>query len=143
MTIDNTATTTRSARRTINPWSWQDAFGYAQGIEVAGGHRTLYVAGQGSIDAAGNPVHIGDMAGQVAQAMSNLECVLDGAGLTLADVVRYDVHTTDLDAYYPASHHVTERFLAYEHLPAGGILAEVSRLALPPMLVEISAIAVR
>lgn len=141
MTTPHTETRHHSLQ-TVNPWSWQDVFGYAQGILVSGAARTLYVAGQGSIDADGNPVHGGDMAGQVAQAMSNLEQVLEHAGMSLADVVRYDVHTTDIDSFLPASHLVVERFAAHDHLPAGGILAQVSRLAMPPMMVEISAIAV-
>ena len=63
--------------------------------------------------------------------------------MTLADVVTYNVHTTDIDAYRPASGELVGRFAAVGHVPVGGILAEVSRLAYPPMLVEITVTAVR
>jgi 2-iminobutanoate/2-iminopropanoate deaminase len=38
-------------QRRINPWTWQDAFGYSQGIEVHAGERVLYCAGQFSVEA--------------------------------------------------------------------------------------------
>lgn len=82
------------------------------------------------------------MAGQVVQVMANLETVLATAGMGLGDVVSYSVYTTDIDAYLPASRHVVERFAEHGVVPVGTILAEVRRLALPPMLVEISAVAV-
>ena len=37
-----------------------------------------------------------------AQAMDNVETVLAAAGMTLADVVRYDIHATDLQDYFRA-----------------------------------------
>jgi len=88
-------------RTTINPWTWNEAFGYSQATVVEGSHQVMYIAGQTAIDADGNVVHAGDMAGQVGQALDNLETVLGAGGLTLADVVRLDVYTTDLDAYFP------------------------------------------
>jgi len=130
------------ARRTgVNPWTWQEGMGYSQGVHVVGGQQTLFVAGQTSIDADGEIVHIGDMAGQVGQALDNVAAVLAQAGFTFADVVRYDVHTTDADAYLAASSAVAERFGGW--LPAGGILCQVARLAMPPLLVEITVTAAR
>ena len=78
-------------RTTLAPWTWQEAFGFAQGAEVRNTRTVVYVAGQGSVDADGNPVHDGDMEKQVVQALDNVEAVLGEAGLTLADVVKYDV----------------------------------------------------
>lgn len=130
-------------RNAVNPWTWQEPFGYSQGVLVQGQHETLYVAGQCSIDADGNVVHAGDMTGQVARAVDNLETVLGAAGLTLANVVRYDVYTTDLDGYLASSHVLSERFAAWDNLPAGGILTEVGRLAMPPLMVELVATATR
>ena len=34
-------------RQTINPWTWQDDYGYSQGVLVVQPQRTLYAAGQG------------------------------------------------------------------------------------------------
>ncbi len=125
----------------VNPWTWQDQHGFSQGVLVEGATRTLYAAGQGAVDAEGLPVHVGDMVGQVRQCLDNVEAVLAAAGMTLHDVVRYDVYTTDVDAYFPASGQLAERFGSTP--PAGGILCQVDRLAFPPMLVEIRVTAVR
>ena len=131
-------------KQTINPWSWQDGFGYSQGVLVTHPQATLYAAGQGSVDADGNPVNAGDMAGQAAQTMDNIETVLAEAGMTLADVVRFDVHTTDLQPYFEQGHEqVAKRFAQVGPFPAGGIATQVSALALPPMLVEITVTACR
>ncbi len=129
-------------RNTINPWTWQEPLGYAQGVAVTGESRTLFLAGQCSIDPTGSIVHIGDMTGQVGQALDNMEAVLAEAELSLADVVRLDVYTTDIDAYFGSSHVVNERFASAGNVPAGGILAQVPRLAMPPLLVELVATAV-
>jgi enamine deaminase RidA (YjgF/YER057c/UK114 family) len=69
--------------RVINPWTWQDQFGYVQAHEVTDGGRVLYLAGQTSVDADGNPVHDGDMGGQLTQVLDNIETVLTEAGLQL------------------------------------------------------------
>ena len=41
-------------RRIINPWTWQDEFGYVQANEVSGVQRTLYCSGQAANDAQGD-----------------------------------------------------------------------------------------
>jgi len=64
--------------RAINPWTWQDAYGFSQGVEAKGGGRWLLCAGQTSVDENGSPLHAGDMAAQLRQAFDNLEAVLTG-----------------------------------------------------------------
>ena len=130
-------------KQTINPWTWQDQLGYSQGVLVEQPRQTLYAAGQGSMDADGNLVHDGDVAGQAAQAMDNVETVLAAAGMTLADVVRYDIHATDLQDYFMNGGHeqVARRFAQSGNIPAGGIATQVPALAVPGMAVEITVIA--
>src|SRR6187431_2330130 len=89
-------------RRIVNPWTWQDRFGFVQAQEVTGAERILYCAGQTSVDAEGNPVHDTDMPAQVDQALNNLEEVLGRAGFQLSDVVRLNYYTTDVDAFIAA-----------------------------------------
>jgi 2-iminobutanoate/2-iminopropanoate deaminase len=128
----------------VNPWDWQDALGYSQAVVVENTRRTLYAAGQCSIDAAGVPQHPGDMAGQVQLAMDNVETVLAAGGMSLADVVRLDVYTTDIAQYFEKGHAlVAGRCHAHGRVPAGGILAQVGALAMPPLLVEIVVTAAR
>ena len=84
-------------RRTINPWTWQEQFGFNHGHEVTGAERTLYLAGQVSLDDEGKLVHDGDMVGQINKSIDNIEAVLEAASMTLANVVRLNVYTTDVD----------------------------------------------
>jgi enamine deaminase RidA (YjgF/YER057c/UK114 family) len=99
-------------RTAVNPWAWSLAFGFNQGELVAGAERVLFCAGQTSVDENGAPQHAGDMAGQAALAIDNLEAVLRAAGMSLAGVA-----------------------------PAGALLG-VARLAFPELLLEIEATAV-
>jgi enamine deaminase RidA (YjgF/YER057c/UK114 family) len=43
-------------RRIVNPWTWQDEFGYVQANETSGVERVLVCAGQTSVDADGAPL---------------------------------------------------------------------------------------
>ena len=128
-------------RRAINPWSWQDQFGFSQAIEVTNHSRTLYCAGLTSVDANGAPVHAGDMSAQLAKAMENLQTVLEQAGFTLGNVVRLNVHTTDVDKTFESYGEIVGRLSAAGCQPAM-MLVGVARLAFPELLVEIEATAV-
>jgi len=128
-------------QRAINPWSWQGQFGFSQAIEVTDSSRTLYCAGQTSVDSSGAPVHAGNMTGQLAQAMENLQAVLDQAGFELGDIVRLNVYTTDVDETFKGYGEVVGRLSAAGCQPAMAVLG-VQRLALPELMVEIEATAV-
>jgi enamine deaminase RidA (YjgF/YER057c/UK114 family) len=129
-------------RRIVNPWTWQDDYGYVQGHEVTGAERVLYCAGQTSVDENGEPLHEGDMAAQIGQALDNLEAVLREAGFTLADVVRLNYYATDVDAFIEAGAVHGGRLAEAGCRPAGTLLG-VARLAFPALLVEIEATAAR
>jgi enamine deaminase RidA (YjgF/YER057c/UK114 family) len=127
--------------RVINPWTWQDNFGYVQAHEVSGADRVLYCAGQASVDGDGNPVHEGDMRAQLTQALDNLETVLREAGYGLANLVRLNYYTTDIEAFFEANEAVATR-LGQAGANVSSTLTGVTRLAFPPLLVEIEATAV-
>jgi enamine deaminase RidA (YjgF/YER057c/UK114 family) len=128
-------------RRIVNPWTWQDQFGFAQALELSGAQRMLVCAGQASVDAEGRPAHPGDIRAQVAQAFDNLETVLSQAGFSLADVVRLNYYTTDVDRLLEAYDVVGSRLAAVGCRPASTLLG-VTRLAFPELLIEIEATAV-
>ncbi len=131
-------------KQIINPWTWQESFGFSQAVLVEAPSQTMYVAGQGPIDADGNLVHEGDMAGQCTLTMDNVETVLAAGGMTLGDVVRYDVHTTSLQDYFTqGAEQVVKRFAQAGIIPAGGIATEVPALAVPGMAVEVTVTACR
>ncbi len=126
-------------RRVINPWQWQDAFGYVQANEVSGISKMLVCSGQGSVDANGEPQHAGDMRAQVTLTMDNLEAVLRAAGLDWSNVVRLDYFTTDVDGFFQAMDIIGERLGG---VPVASTLLGITRLALPEMMIEIEATAV-
>ena len=129
-------------RRIVNPWTWQDEFGFVQANEVVGAERVLVCSGQTSVDADGQPLHEGNMSAQVAQAIDNLEIVLTAAGFTLADVVRLNYYVTDVEAFLEADQGSDARLSRAGCLAASTLLG-VSRLAIPSLMVEIEATAVR
>ena len=129
-------------RRIVNPWTWQDQYAFEQANEVTGAERVLYCAGQTSVDADGETVHEGDMKAQIGQALHNVEAVLRAAGFTLADVVRLNYYTTDVDAFLEASPASVARLEESGCQPTSTLLG-VARLAFPSQLVEIEATAVR
>lgn len=124
----------------VNPWTWQDALGFSQAVEVTGGDRLLVCAGQTSVDAEGHPLHVGDMAAQLGQALDNLETVLGQAGLGLENLVRLNYYTTDVDALFGAFGVATERLSKAGRAPAATLLG-VQRLFHPDILVELEATA--
>jgi enamine deaminase RidA (YjgF/YER057c/UK114 family) len=128
-------------QKRINPWTWQDALSFSQAIEVNANGKVLYCSGQTSVDADGKALHPGNMAAQIAGAFEKLETVLQAAGYDLSHVVRLNYYTTDMDAFTAAYSEITQR-LAPRNLAPAGTLLQVSRLAVPGLMVEIEATAV-
>ncbi len=128
-------------RRVINPWTWQDEFGFVQANEVRGVQRVLICSGQASMDAEGRPAHPGDMRAQLTQALDNLETVLKNAGFKLSDVMRLNIYTTDVDGFFEAWQALAGR-LAESGCRQASTLLGVASLAFPELLIEIEATAV-
>jgi enamine deaminase RidA (YjgF/YER057c/UK114 family) len=84
-------------RTSINPVPWSLKLGFDQAQLIEGHRRQLVCGGQDAVDADGNPQHPGDMAAQLELSLDNLEAVLADADMTLANVVRLNVYTTDFD----------------------------------------------
>ncbi len=129
-------------RRVINPWTWQDQFGFVQANEISGAQRTLMCAGQTSVDEDGNPINSGDMTGQLSQCLDNLETVLTEAGFGLGDVVRLNYYTTDVSAFIEsAEDSLGSRMAAAGCRPASTLLG-VASLFHPDIMIELEATAV-
>jgi enamine deaminase RidA (YjgF/YER057c/UK114 family) len=128
-------------RRIINPWTWQDEFGYVQANEVSGVQRTLYCSGQAANDETGAAVHPGDMRAQITLALDNLEALLAAAGFSFADIVRLNIYTTDVDQFFAHYDAFIGRLAAAGCRHTGSLIG-VARLAFPEMMVEIEATAV-
>jgi enamine deaminase RidA (YjgF/YER057c/UK114 family) len=128
-------------RSAVNPVTWSVELGFNQGELVTGQTRTLYCSGQTAMDGDGRPRHDGDMAAQLALSLDNLEAVLGKAGMSLANVVRLTVYTTDVDGLFPHYGVLAARLGAARVAPATTMLG-VTRLAVPGQLVELEATAV-
>lgn len=128
-------------RTAVNPVAWSQELGFNQGELVTDATRTLYVSGQTAMSADGRPEHEGDVAAQLALALANLESVLEGAGMSLANLVRLNVYTTDIDELFPHYGVLAGRLGAADVAPTTTML-EVTRLAIPGQLVELEGTAV-
>jgi enamine deaminase RidA (YjgF/YER057c/UK114 family) len=128
-------------RTPVNPWPWSLAMGYNQGEMVTGQTRTLYLSGQTAMSPDGRPEHDGDLAAQLALSLDNLTAVLAEAGMTLANLVRLNVYTTDVDQLFAHYGVLASRLGAAGAAPATTMLG-VTRLAIPALLVELEATAV-
>lgn len=129
-------------RRIINPWTWQDQYGFVQANEIGGASRTLICSGQTAVDADRHSAHAGDIAAQAKLALDNLETVLTQAGFSLADVVRMTIYTTDVNALIGVYGSLTGR-LADARCRSAQTLLGVARLAFPELMVEIEATAMK
>ena len=127
-------------RTAVNPWDWSLRFGYNQAEIIEAPARQLIVAGQTGVDGEGNPMHPGDMRGQIGLALDNLEAVLNQAGMGLGDVIRLGVYATDVDEALKNFDILGMRFGPTGNTPPMTLLG-VSRLAIPGLLFEIEATA--
>lgn len=127
-------------RQIINPWKWQDEFGYVQANEVRNAQRTLYCSGQASNGADGQPMHPGDMRAQITLALDNLETLLKESKFEFKDIVRLNIFTTDVDKFLKNYDAFITR-LAEAGCRHTGCLVGVARLAFPEMMIEVEATA--
>ena len=128
-------------RTPINPWPWSASLGFDQAQLVEAPRRQLVCSGQDAVDADGNPQHPGDMAAQLELALDNLEAVLAAADMTLADIVRLNVYTTDVEELFKHWARVAGRFADADGGWTTSVLG-VARLAAPQLLVLLEATAV-
>ncbi len=128
-------------RTAVNPVTWSVDLGFNQGEVVSGQTRTLYVSGQTAMSDDGEPLHDGGMAAQLALSIDNLEAVLGEAGMSLANLVRLNVYTTDVDVLFQHYGVLAGRLGAAGVAPASTLLG-VTRLAVPGRLVELEGTAV-
>jgi enamine deaminase RidA (YjgF/YER057c/UK114 family) len=115
--------------------------GFNQGEVVEGHRRVLFCAGQTAMSAEGRPQHAGDMGAQISMALDNLEAVLAGADMSLSNVVRLNIYTTDVDAFFASYGTMAER-LGAAGVMAPGTLLGITRLAFPELMVELEATAI-
>lgn len=125
----------------INPWQWQERFGYAQAVAVSNNQGTLYCSGQAAMTAEGLPAG-GTMKNQILLSLTNLDAVAKAAGYELQNMVRLVIYTTsinDLFNDYP----ILKQWLKENKSVPSCTLIEVGQLAFPELMVEFEAVIVK
>jgi reactive intermediate/imine deaminase len=112
-------------------------FSQATTIEATG--RLVFVSGMTARTPDGTIVGVGDVREQTRQVCENIAAAVAEAGGTLDDVCRVDVYVRNMEDF--AKIHEIRAQYFQEPLPAS-TMVEVSKLAHPDYLIEISAIAV-
>jgi reactive intermediate/imine deaminase len=125
--------------RQVNPWTWQDQFGFSQAWRVDDAGSLVFVSGQGPISPEGELVGQDDFEAQARQVFENLQTVLSAAGASFDAIVKITVYLTDIGKLRDFGR-IKAEFIPGEQ-PASTAL-EVSSLALPGMMIEVEAIAV-
>ncbi len=111
-------------------------------VVVATGKRLVFISGQVSMDADGNTVAEGDLAGQARQVYANLKAALDGAGARPSDVAKLTTYVVGYcPELLPVMGAARTAVLGNADLPASTLVG-VQALAQPGYLIEVEAIAV-
>ncbi len=98
----------------------------------------LFISGIAPIDGAGRVVAEGDVVAQTEFVLHTMGTALQAAGASFADVLKVTVYLTDIEDRAKINPVRQKYFGAAK--PAS-TLVEVSKLALPGLLVEIEAVA--
>jgi 2-iminobutanoate/2-iminopropanoate deaminase len=125
-------------RQQINPWTWQDQFGFSQAWRVDDAQSIVFVSGQGPLSPEGQLVGEGDFEAQTRQVFENLRTVLSAAGASFDAITKITVYLTDIGTLRDFGR-IKAEFIPGDQ-PASTAL-EVSSLALPGMMIEVEAIA--
>ena len=99
----------------------------------------IFVAGQGPIDPATNQFSFGDIQHETRLVLSNIQRIIEGAGATMADVVKCSVFLSD-GGDFAAMNEVYAQFFG-DNKPARTTVE--CRFAVPQMKVEIDCIVYR
>lgn len=128
-------------KKFINPDGMVRPGAYTPVVTAQGG-RTIYVAGQVSLDEKGELVGRGDLMAQAEQVWRNVGLALKGAGATFNDLVKINVYVVNFKPEYrDMLHQMRLRHVAKDTPPASTLVG-VQALARDGFLIEIEAIAV-
>lgn len=88
-----TALNVPGAPKAIGPYS------QAQVVRLHGGNRMVFTSGQIGLDPATGEIVAGGVVEQTTRVLQNLAAVLEGAGLSFADVVKTTVYLADMQDF--------------------------------------------
>jgi 2-iminobutanoate/2-iminopropanoate deaminase len=107
---------------------------YSQGIVVGG---FLFVSGQGAVDPKSGRMAGSDIESQTRQTLTNVKNIVEGAGMSMRDVVRVGVYLKNMKDFKQMNE-VYKSF--FNETPPARTTVQVE-LPLPEMLIEIDVVA--
>lgn len=120
---------------------WSDYFSQIV-IVPSSGTKTIYIAGQVSVDNQKNLIGKDDLTTQAAQAFQNLQIALSAAGATTADVVKVNIYVKNYKPEDAAAISTAfSQIFSKDKLPTATWLG-VQSLSKEDFLIEVDAIAV-
>jgi enamine deaminase RidA (YjgF/YER057c/UK114 family) len=108
---------------------------------VSTGSRHVHLSGVVGRNKDGKHEGDGGMAAQMRTCMDNVVKILEAAGAKPEHVVRMSIHTTDIQRYIKEGDPERNRHFTTGKLPTG-TLVEITRLADPQALIEVTVDAV-
>ena len=129
-------------KKCVQPDKMVNSPAFSQAIEIRDLSSILVVGGQNAVDSNGKIVGRGDFSGQCKQALSNLKIVLEDAGYSIEDVVKWTI-------YMVLGNDPRQGYLAFQEvfgtvaIPPTITVVQVAGFASPDYLVEIEAMAVK
>ena len=110
---------------------------YSNCVRVSAG-PLLFISGQVALDPEGRVVGKGDVRAQTVQVLENIRTILRANGADMQDVASVTVYVTDIGFL----DRITD--IRMQYFPSNGpssAIIEISKLAMPELLIEISAVA--
>jgi 2-iminobutanoate/2-iminopropanoate deaminase len=123
----------------INPWGWQDDFGFTQAWRLDDPGSLVVLSGQTGVDGDGGVVHPDDFGAECRLLFENIAEVMRQAGGSLDDIFMITVYLTDIGDLSAFTE--VEREFFVSRLPARTAVG-VTALAVPGLRVEVEATAV-
>lgn len=126
---------------------WENIYGYCQAVQVK---DVVYLSGQlghdkdgqlispAPLDAQGRPTDFSGMEDQMRQTYRNAIDLLAQFGATLDDVVEETLYVLDVDAAFAVAGKVRKELYGTDQPQCASNLIGVTRLALPPQLIEVT-----
>lgn len=109
----------------------EKAYGYTHAVKIG---DDILISGAVSMDDAGKPTAVGDLAQQMKNCYSDLDKVLKHYGCTFDDVVVENIFTTNMPEFLNQSSY--RNTIYTKQFPTGSWLG-VKELALPEFMIEI------
>ena len=127
---ETTAKTEKPEYFNLRP-ATEKIFGYSHAVKIG---NDIKISGAVSMDEAGNPTAVGDLARQMKNCYADLDKVLKHYGYTFDDVIVENVFTTNMPEFLEVSGYRNEIYK--KQFPTGSWLG-VKELALPGFMIEI------